>query len=81
METKTPKKFLIFQGAGTLKNFLFFGNWNLSPSLKKTQKIHPKKVLNFKIEKFLIFQEMKLSASNIKKFLIFFQKKTFIIFQ
>ena len=32
-------------------------------------------------EKFLYFQEMELSSSNIKKFLIFFQNKTFLIFR
>ena len=36
-----------------------------------------------KIKNFLIFQEMKLSGSNInniKKFLMFSQKKAFLIF-
>ena len=32
-------------------------------------------------EKFLYFQEMELSSSNIKKFLIFFQNKAFLIFR
>ena len=30
---------------------------------------------------FLIFQKMELSGSNIKKFLIFSQKKTFLVFR
>ena len=30
---------------------------------------------------FLIFQEMERSGSNIKKFLIFSQKKTFLVFR
>ena len=39
------KNFYIFgnKGAEILKSFLYFGNWNLSPSLKKIQKLHPKK--------------------------------------
>ena len=43
----------------------------------------PKHQKNFKKptpKKFLIFLEMKLSSSNIKKILIFSQKKTFPIF-
>ena len=42
------------------------------PNPKITKKMHTKK--------FLIFPEMKLSSSNIKKILIFSQKKTFLIF-
>ena len=34
-----------------------------------------------KIKKFLVFQEMELSGSNIKRFLIFSQKKAFLIFR
>ena len=34
-----------------------------------------------KIKKFFIFQEMELSGPNIKKFLIFSQKKAFPIFR
>ena len=45
----------------------------LSPSSKKMLKIH--------LEKFLIFQGMECSGSNIKKFLIFSQKKAFLIFR
>ena len=33
-----------------------------------------------KIKKFLIFEEMEHSSSNIKNYLIFSQKKAFIIF-
>ena len=43
------------------------------PKLEKIKKNPPRK-------KFLIFQEMELSNSKIKKFLIFSQKKTFPIF-
>ena len=39
----------------------------------------PPKTLKY-AEYFLIFQEMKLSSSSIKKFLIFSQKKSFLIF-
>ena len=34
-----------------------------------------------KIKKFLIFQQMELSDSNIRKFFTFSQKKAFLIFQ
>ena len=34
-----------------------------------------------KFQCFLIFREMKLSSSNIKKFLIFSQKKAFLLFK
>ena len=37
----------------------------LSPSLKKLKKTHPKK--------FLIFQEMKISSTKIKKLLYFWK--------
>ena len=43
------------------------------PNPKKKQKNPSRK-------KFLIFPEMKLSSSNIKKILIFSQKKAFLIF-
>ena len=56
----------IFRENETLKIFLYFGKWNFyaqTQNMKK--KITPKK--------FLIFQEMELSDSKIKKFLIFSQ--------
>ena len=40
----------------------------------------PKKQKKFTRKKFLIFPEMELSSSNIKKILIFSQKKAFYIF-
>ena len=46
----------------------------LSPSLKKKKKKLPQK-------KFLIFPEMELSSSNIKKILIFSQKTAVLMFQ
>ena len=54
----------------------------LSPSSRKIKKIHPKNFVYFRewnflvpiLKKFLIFQEMELSSSNIKKaFLIFWE--------
>ena len=35
---------------------------------------------SFKVKKFIILREMELSGSNIKKFLIFSQRKAFLIF-
>ena len=56
------------------KNSLYFVKWNfLALILKEFGKRIPGK-------KLLIFREMELSDSNIKKFLIFPQKKTFLIF-
>ena len=89
-----PKKFLIFWKTGIPKKSSYIsGNGNpeapfifsemelLSPSLGKIKKIHPTKISSSKIKNFLIFQEMELFGSNIKKFLIFSQKKVFLIFR
>ena len=70
MELSGPKKvFLIF-----LETELSYisGDWPFQAQkyLRKT----PQK-------KLLIFLEMELSGSNIKKFLMFSQKKPFLIFQ
>ena len=43
------------------------------PKLENIKKIHPEKT-------FLVLPEIELSGSNIKKILIFFQKKAFLIF-
>ena len=61
--------------------FLYFGKWNFLAQILKNflyflifpEKVTPK--TNF------VFLKMKLSGSNIKKFLIFSQKKAFLIFQ
>ena len=58
---RNPKKFLYFLKR---KFFLYFQKWNstlLSSILKKWKEHPPPK-------RFLIFQEMELSSSNIKKF-------------
>ena len=56
----------------------------LNASSKKLKKSTPKKVLIFQetetLKKFLIFQKMKLTNSDTVKFLIFSQKKAFLIF-
>ena len=62
-------KFLIFSQK---KLFLYFQKWNpalFKPRLKKIEKKNLSK-------KFLYFQEMELSGSNIKKFLIFLEMET-----
>ena len=70
-------KFLIFSQK---KLFLYFKKWNpalFKPRLKKTEKKNLSK-------KFLYFQEMELSGSNIKKFLIFLEMeilKNFLYFR
>ena len=48
------------------KIFLYFREWNF---------------LAARLKKILIFQEMELLGSNIKKFFICSQKKTFLIFR
>ena len=67
---------VIFRTLSNIYNGTFYKNSYLvhfQLKLKKIKKIHHEK-------KFLLFQEMKLSGSNIKKILIFSQKKAFLIF-
>ena len=60
------------------KNSLYFGKWNvLLLMLKNFRKQKPR---NGNPKKFLIFPEKELFSLNIKKMLIFSQKKPFLIF-
>ena len=52
----------------------------LSPRSKKI-KTQPEKISSYKIKIFLIFQEIELSGSKIKKSLTFSQKRAFLIFR
>ena len=48
---------------------------------ERTFRSKPKKIKKYSLKKILIFQEMELSNSKTKKFLIFLQKKAVLIFQ
>ena len=70
----TSKKYPYISGNGNPKKASYIlGNGTFQPKPQKMKKIHSEK-------RFLIFQEMELSNSKIKKFLIFFKKKAFLIF-
>ena len=70
----SPQKyFLVFQENGTL---MFLEVQRLSPGSRNKKNALYKKFLYF-----FKFQEMELSSCNFKKFLIFSQKKGFLIFQ
>ena len=73
--TFPQKKLLYFLKRKLIIFFYISGNGTLhfSAQAQKNRKNPPRK-------KFLIFLEMELSNSNIKKILIFSQKKTFPIF-
>ena len=47
--------------------------WTFQPKVSRNK-------TNLRWKKFLVFQKMELSSSNIKKLLIFSQKKAFLIF-
>ena len=74
-ETETPKKLLIF----SQKKAVFRKTENPQKILFISGKGSPEKIsyisgsnfLSFKSKKFLVFQEMKLSSSTLKKLLIF----------
>ena len=71
-ETETPKKSTYISGNGNPKQASYIlGNRYFQPKPQKMKKIYPEK-------RFLIFQEMELSNSKIKNFLI--QNKGFLIF-
>ena len=76
---KPGTKILIFQETETLKKLLIFREMEpFSPSPPPPTYPPPKK--NQPPKKFLIFQEMELFYSKIKRFRIFSQKKAFLIF-
>ena len=70
---ETPKKMPYISGNGNPKKLLIFWEKDLfSPSSRKLKKSTQKKIL--------IFREVEQSNSKIKNFVIFSQKKAFLIF-
>ena len=62
------------------KNSYISGNGTLHFPAQTKKIKNRKNKKNLPRKKFLIFPEMELSSSNIKKILIFSQKKVFLIF-
>ena len=71
---ETPEKIPYISGNGNPKKPLIFREMEFLSTSSKNKK-------NLLSTKSLYFQEVELSSSNIKKFLIFSQKKAFLIFR